>query len=302
MKKNLSILILILLISSCTATEKEEKLSEIEKWKLGWRMIVSSTDENYQLGELQFDSLLSESSEIEPKFLITGLEILDKLGKREKLVQVINGQDQETLQVLCNTNLFTQNLNDVDVCKSIEKEKVSNPKLQMELVKMYVDDQAVRGNLQEDIITKYSLIKAEIANEGEGVDDRNRERLKEIFREHGFPTKEMVGKDAMSGIFIMIQHADYDKEWQKSQLPNIEQAVQNGDMDGQSYAYLYDRIKSNAGEKQRYGTQFSHIDPANKTVELAPTEDMENLDKRRMEAGMMPIEMYKEIMLENLSN
>jgi hypothetical protein len=104
----------------------------------------------------------------------------------------------------------------------------------------------------------------------------------------------------MQGVFLMIQHSDGDKEWQKAQLINIEKAVKKGDMDGQSYAYLYDRIKINSGEKQLYGTQFSNVDPINKTVELAETEDMENLDKRRMEMGMMPIKMYKEFMLKNL--
>ena len=46
----------------------------------------------------------------------------------------------------------------------------------------------------------------------------------------------MVGKDAMQGIFLIIQHSDGDPHWQKSQLGYIEQAVKNGDMDGQSYA------------------------------------------------------------------
>ncbi len=132
------------------------------------------------------------------------------------------------------------------------------------------------------------------------VDERNRNRLKEIFEEHGFPTKKLVGKEAMRGIFLMVQHSDGDKEWQKSQLVNIEKAVKNGDLDGQSYAYLYDRIKINNGEKQLYGSQFSNVDPINKTVELADTEDMKNLEKQRMEIGMMPIEMYKTFMLKNL--
>jgi hypothetical protein len=71
-------------------------------------------------------------------------------------------------------------------------------------------------------------------------------------------------------------------------------------MDGQKYAYLYDRIKINSGEKQLYGTQFEKVDPINKTVELADTENIENLDNRRMKVGMMPIKMYKEYMLKNL--
>lgn len=68
----------------------------------------------------------------------------------------------------------------------------------------------------------------------------------------------------------------------------------------QSYAYLYDRIKINNGEKQLYGTQFAKVDPINKIVELAETEDLDNLDNRRREVGMMPIEMYKRGILKNL--
>ena len=109
-----------------------------------------------------------------------------------------------------------------------------------------------------------------------------------------------MGKDAMYGIFLMIQHSDADKEWQQSQLVNIEQAVKDGDMMGSNYAYLYDRIKVNSGQKQRYGTQFANVDPINRVVEIAETEDPENLDERRMAMGIMPIEMYKAFVLKNL--
>ena len=103
----------------------------------------------------------------------------------------------------------------------------------------------------------------------------------------------------MFGVFLMIQHADGDQEWQRSQLEKIEEAVEKGDLEGQSYAYLYDRIKIHRGEKQRYGTQFAKVDPVNKTVELAETEDIENLDKRRRAMGLMPIEMYKRFMFKD---
>ncbi|MFT6416990.1 MAG: hypothetical protein ACJARZ_002342 [Dokdonia sp.] len=79
---------------------------------------------------------------------------------------------------------------------------------------MYVDDQAVRENLMSDIIAKYNLAPSQITKDtGINVDTRNRHRLKEIFREFGFPAKRLIGKDAMNGIFLMIQHSDGDKEW-----------------------------------------------------------------------------------------
>ena len=301
MNKTIYLIIIILVISSCSTPQKDVELSEMEKWKLGWRMIASNWDGNYELGESQFDSLLTQGSrDLELKFLITGFEILSHLDKKEKLLEILERQDQDVLQEICIRDLFTQKLKDIKVCKSFLKEKIANPELQIELIKMYVDDQASRGNLMEDIISKYNLNKAEISNgDEEAINARNRKRLKAIFDEFGFPTKAMVGKDAMQGIFLMIQHADGDKEWQKSQLANIEQAVKKGDMDGQSYAYLYDRIKINSGEKQRYGTQFSNVDPLTETVVLADTENLEDLDIRRMEVGMMPIEMYKKFMLKN---
>jgi hypothetical protein len=164
---------------------------------------------------------------------------------------------------------------------------------------MYVDDQASRGNLMQDLINKYKIDSTNISqDQGIIVDKNNRDRLKEIIEEFGFPTRELVGLDAMKGVFFIIQHSDEDKDWQKLQLLNIEKAVAKGDMDGQNFAYLYDRIKINNGEKQLYGTQFANVDPINKIVELAETEDLETLDRRRMEMGMMPIQMYKDIILK----
>lgn len=276
-------------------------VSEMEKWKLGWRLINSSWDKNYQLGEQQFDSLLIMGGHIETKFLVTGLEILSELGKQEKIIKVLSKQNPRTLDEICNKDLFTKKLKDIQICKSVVKDEiVKNKGLQIELIKMYINDQSVRGNIINEIIEKYRLDEYELTKEGavSVVDKVNRDRLKEIIGEFGFPTKQLVGKDAMQGIFSMIQHSDGDREWQREQLPHIEKAVKQGDMDGQNYAYLYDRIKINGGEKQRYGTQFENVDLINKRVELAETEEIENLDRRRMEVGMMPIQMYKQFMLK----
>lgn len=298
MKNNYWLILIIGLsiISSC----KEETNSQItdEKiWKLGWRMIESSMDENFVIGELQFDSLLNISDKIDRKFLITGLEIKSKLNKNEEVGKILGNQNEEILREVCKKGF----LSSMKSCSGLSGEKVKNEPLKMELIKMYIDDQAARGNIMNDIIEKYGIDADEVTKDGGIiVDERNRNRLKEIFKENGFPNKKQVGKDAMQGIFFMIQHSGDDKDWQKSQLKNIELAVKNGDMNGQSYAYLYDRIKINGGEKQLYGTQFANVDPVKKTVELADTEDLVNLDKRRREVGMMPIEMYKRFMLRNL--
>jgi len=321
------------IITSCK-NQTNSQITEEENWKLGWRMIENSMEENFEIAELQFDSLLTISDKINRKFLATGLEIKLKRNKKEAVAKILNSQNEETLSILCKKEF----LSNLESCKGLSEEKVKNESLKMELIEMYVDDQAVRGNVMEDIITKYHIDSTKIITTGEivvdeknrkrlteifadygfsnqqveiisayinsqeaigksmknfiaknnldspkvigatavFVDEKNRARLKEIFKENGFPNKELVGKDAMRGIFLMIQHSDSDKEWQK------------------------DRIKINGGEKQLYGTQFANVNPIKKLAELADTEDLENLDKRRREVGMMPIAMYKKFMLRHL--
>ena len=129
---------------------------------------------------------------------------------------------------------------------------------------MRIKDQYARSNLLTDLLEKYKLEKSEVILDSyaTNTDEINRERLKEIIKEYGFPTKKLVGKDAMEGIFLVIQHADMDKAWQATQLPNIKNAVDKGDIHAQDYAYLYDRIKVNAGEKQLYGTCLLYTSPS----------------------------------------
>ncbi len=285
-----------ILISSCKMGTNNQASDE-EIWKLGWRMMENFMDENLDMANLQFDSLLNISQDVDKKFLSRGLEIKSKLNRNGDVTEIISNQDEETIRMLCKKGF----LSTFKSCEGLSDEKVLNDSLKMELIKMYVDDQAARGNLMNDIIDKYALDLSMVTTDGmQVVDERNRNRLKEIFASSGFPNKKEVGTVAMQGIFLIIQHSDADKEWQMSQLSNIEAAVKKGDMDGQSYAYLYDRIKINSGEKQLYGTQFSNVDRVNRTVKLADTEDIENLDERRRYVGMMPIAMYKRVMLKNI--
>jgi hypothetical protein len=298
-KQKIALLSIVFVALTCCNRGEKNELSDVEIWKLGWRMIESSMEENYEIANLQFDSLRNITTDIDRKYLLTGLQVKNKIGKNTEVLEVLKMQNDVMLQRICES-VFLSNLKP---CQEVLPEEIGNKELQNELIKMYVDDQAVRGNVMRDIIYKYKVDTLQISNQnGVMVDSRNRDRLQEIFRESGFPTKKDVGKEAMNGIFLMIQHADGDKEWQKSQLKNIETAVKNGDMNGQNYAYLFDRIKINSNQKQRYGTQFAKVDPINGTVELAETEDLKNLDTRRREVGMMPIAMYKKFMLKNLPN
>ena len=297
MKAFIDIFLLICLVISIIScnTDKLINSEDEEVWRLGWRMTENSVDEKYKTGELQFDSLLIVSDRIDRKFLISGLEIKSKLNKTKEVTELLNRQDEEILSDLCQQKF----LKGLTPCFGLPKENPKNKQLQLELVKMYINDQYIRLNLMNNLLEKYNLIKSEVIIDSFGIntDERNEDGLKEIIKEFQFPTKELVGKDGMEAVFNIIQHSE--KGWQNSQLINVEKAVRNGDMDGANYAFLYDRIKVLNGEKQLYGTQVSKIEPINQTVQLFDTEDLENLDKRRREVGIMPIEMYKSIALKD---
>ncbi|PHN07014.1 DUF6624 domain-containing protein [Flavilitoribacter nigricans] len=288
----------ILLLALLSCRDKSAGLnSEEEIWRLGWHMIENSWNENFETATAQFDSLLATGKELDPKFLSTGLELKVKAGQSDAVADILSRQPREVLEEVCRRKFASS----LAPCSQIPPEVVENPALQLELIKMYVDDQATRGNIMQDMIEKYDLNADEVTRDLTNiVDALNRDRLREIFAAYGFPDRKLVGRQAMRGIFFIIQHADADTAWQKAQLPHIESAVKASDLDGESYAYLYDRIKVNAGEEQLYGSQFANVDPANGIVELAPTADPDQLDERRRAMGMMPIALYKKLMLLNL--
>ena len=294
MKQNLFTLTLLsclfLLPQSCLTQP-----DETAQWELGWRMIASYLNEDLEQANLQFDSLLAQTLSLSPVFWENGLEMKQALGLELEVAALLGKVDSPSLQALCRK----ENFQGYSACTDVEPETVRNPDLQLALIRMYLDDQAARGSIDEEIVARYQIDPNSITEDGAvGIDERNRNRLKEIIAEFGFPSRALVGQDAMVGVFFIIQHADGDPDWQRAQLPYIEEAVERGDLQGQSYAYLYDRIQVKMGKLQRYGTQFAKVDPLTKTVELAPIEDPGGLDQRRMEFGMMPIAMYKEFVFQ----
>jgi hypothetical protein len=304
MKRSYTFLSLFILLSCKASSVNETELSETEAWELSYRMFQSSILENHEIGIQQFDSLLQSKRELEPKIINVGLELLNKKNQHQKIVSILQNTDEQSKIYMCGKGWLADALNKEEwkqICAGIKEKElaISHPKLQKELVVMFINDQAVRGGDVSELAKEFNLKVDSISyhTDGVGTDYINRKKLKNILSEYGFPTKSMVGDVGMRSVFFVIQHSDEDKYFQESQLEEIEKAVERGDLEGQLYAYLFDRIQVNAGQKQLYGTQFKNVDVRTKTVELAPVEDMENLDSRRMKMGMVPIKIYKELML-----
>jgi hypothetical protein len=158
---------------------------------------------------------------------------------------------------------------------------IGNPALRTEILAMAQEDQAVRRPfLQGGRPTDEDREKAIAA------DARHRARMKEILAANGWPGKKLVGEDGAKAAWLLVQHADRDRAFQKQCLALLEKAVKAGDANGKELAYLTDRVAVAEGRKQTYGTQFSGSDPD-------PIEDEEHVDERRKAVGLPTLEEYR---------
>jgi hypothetical protein len=117
------------------------------------------------------------------------------------------------------------------------------------------------------------------------ADAANQARLDELVREHGWPEKKDVGAKAAYAAFIVVQHAPH--EMMKRYFPMIQKAVERGDLPKAEFARFDDRLRMDAGQPQRYGTQT--ITDINGITTFWPIEDEANVDKRRAEVGYEPL-------------
>ncbi len=293
------------LLFSCQPETDNFQYETDEEWKLAYRIFESEYLQNYELGASQLDSLIKLYKKVEPRIFNSGLKCLARLNENEKLLEILKKSSAENKNRICNEEWFTQ-LPDHEknnaICNSFKQtqKEITHPQIREQLLIMYINDQFVRGTSKAELheLTKLEVdahlynIKDPISSDG-----MNQKKLKKIIDDFGFPSRSMVGELGMNSVFFVLQHSDWDKEFQNSQLENLEKAVRNGDIHGQHYAYFVDRIRINSDKEQLYGTQFSYVDKSKGEAVLAPVEDIENLNKRRKEMGMMPMETYKKLLL-----
>ena len=162
-----------------------------------------------------------------------------------------------------------------------------NFSLRSELEKIHEDDQKYRriSNPHLPGSTEHrAFIEASIR-----ADSLNLVKIEEILKIHGYPGKSMVGEVEASTVWLVIQHAPLEK--QEQYFPLIEEASQKGEIRKSDRALLLDRIRMRRGEPQVFGSQIVR-DPSNGQWMLHPIEDEANVNKRRAEIGLEPLEDY----------
>ena len=92
----------------------------------------------------------------------------------------------------------------------------------------------------------------------------------------GWFKKSVYGERAAGAAFLIIQHSDLEN-WRRF-VPVLEPLVAQGEVEGQSYGLMYDRLAINEGRPQRYGTQMKCKDGRWVVDNL---EDPGRVDERR---------------------
>jgi hypothetical protein len=169
---------------------------------------------------------------------------------------------------------------------AVGTQTVKEPALRREILALVDEDQAARNAW---IAAGMTTDPPELMKRVEAIDAKSTARMKEIVATYGWPGTSRVGDEAAHGAWLLVQHADRDRAFQRQCLPLIEAATKIGEASPEDYAYLYDRIATADGKPQRYGTQFRDSEPF-------PIEDEAHVDERRKAVGLGTMAEYREQM------
>ena len=114
------------------------------------------------------------------------------------------------------------------------------------------------------------------------MDDRLLAELLPLVPEEGWFTPDQYGERASSAAFLIIQHSNVE-QWRRF-VSVLEPLALAGQIDGQDYGLMYDRLAVNEGRPQRYGTQVT-CKGGKFVVDWEHLEDPANADARREAIG-----------------
>lgn len=168
---------------------------------------------------------------------------------------------------------------------------VEHPTLRSELLKMAQIDQEVRQFVYG---SRGAPPDSATLAHMDSTDAVHTARLKEIVEQYGWPDNSLVGQDGANAAHLIVQHSP-DWDFQERVLPLLRQAYERGEADGQAVALLTDRVRVHRGEPQLYGTQYQ-IEEGQ--VVFTEIENPDDVDERREELGMPPLEFYRKLIEE----
>jgi len=156
---------------------------------------------------------------------------------------------------------------------------------------IHTEDQKHRGEI-ESIQQEFGWDSPQMGSHWKLIqqtDSSNLTIVEQIIEKHGWLSTEEIGSTANSTLFLVIQHSN--QETQEKYLPMMRQAVRDGKANSRSLALLEDRVGLGKGELQVYGSQIG-TDQETGEMYVLPLVDPENVNERRSQVGLGPIEDY----------
>lgn len=171
-----------------------------------------------------------------------------------------------------------------------KKEKNYDKALVPKLDRIFEEDQKYRMQL-DSIQKKFGFNSDEVKKHWQLIsykDSLNLIEIKAILDNRGWLGANIIGDQGNQTLFLVIQHAD--KLTRQKYLPMIREAVKVGKANPADLALMEDRAAMENGKKQIYGSQL--MSDTNGKLFVIPVEDPDNLDKRRKEVGLPPMQEY----------
>ena len=102
---------------------------------------------------------------------------------------------------------------------------------------------------------------------------------------------DLAGEEGSQNFWLLVQHSDHDPDFQQEVLEKMKIEMEKGNANSSNYGLLVDRVNLNTGRAQIYGTQ---LDYNMEICQAFPKNlaDSINVNKRRKEVGLQPLEEY----------
>ena len=163
---------------------------------------------------------------------------------------------------------------------------MKNPELARLIDNLKAEDQKPYERVKIGEITA-----AQAERDFQAVTVKNLVELKRIVKKYGYPSHSLIGESSSHNFWLMVQHADSDLNFQKSLLKMMLGEVKKNNASARDYAYLVDRVRINSGKPQLNGSQII-VKDASKGYELKPVFKPAELNQRRQQMGLPPVEEY----------
>lgn len=218
--------------------------------------------------------------------------IAEKIKERRRaqsMVLVEIEPKQRRRGLICSLFIFTTSI----FCLHTQAQTAQpiNLRLAHQIDSMYVLDQLPYQQLMQKIIPQDS-----VESQSHRAYRRNYTELRKILQRHKYPSYALVGPETTQRFNTMVLHCFFDVPFQNTVLELFRQeaAEQPKLLADKRYlrdlAYLTDKVLSNSGKPQLYGTQIEYS--PERGAFLRPIQDATTLNKRRAQMQLEPIEEY----------